>query len=756
MALEAVTAIGLTIGAEWVFVRVTGALQAPRAARLRPAVAAGDHDLLVTAMLLGSMVALVSSIAVTDATWRGRLVSLLLIPVPLVASLAFGLALGGHRAVVLTSFAVLLGLGGLARRWGSRGAATGIPLFIGDFIGFFLHGTVRFGAFGWLVAEVAIGTATCILVQLALFRPDPAGALRRSQRSWAARARAVARAARSRFELGLAEDPGRPDRRLQRALTRLNESSLIIDAQLAEPGAAPPGSSARGLHDRLFEAELGVDNMARFATALAGAQLRAETRQRVLDALVAVEQGEPERASAAGHALLDRLAATALDLQDADPDGDLRRRRILLHRFATSVALVGDALGDWLRLGDRSGSEEFSAATRLVGGWLPGSAEVSNTASTRRGARWQEGLTLPRYVRTAIQMALAVGVATAVGDAFDPPRFYWAVIAVFVSFTGTNTSFEQVRKAVLRVAGTFLGILVGSVIAFRVGTGVWPDVVVILVSLFAGLYLFRVNYGFFVVGLTVMLTMLYEQLGEYSAALLVQRLEETAIGAAVAAAVSLVVLPLHTTTVLDVAVDEQLAAVGDAVRHAAAALVGDPGMSEGGIADAVRRVDAGFQAIVSTAAPLRYLGASGRAAQRIVVAAGALRHYTRNLAHDVPAAGRQEGQAAAIRAAAARSEAGVAVVVDGDRARPYVRAASEWNLVEQVALDRLRRCVAGEGGLAGDVVAAALAARDFQLVDAAVAVVASVRGHQVLGLETDVPRGSIGAAGAGWPAPATG
>ncbi|MST33804.1 hypothetical protein GHK86_13890, partial [Acidimicrobiaceae bacterium USS-CC1] len=563
-------------------------------------------------------------------------------------------------------------------------------------------------------------------------------------------------AARSRFELGVAEDPGRPDRRLQRALTRLNESSLIIDAQLAEPGAAPPGSSARRLHDRLFEAELGIDNMARFATALAGARLRAETRQGVLDALVAVEQGEPERASAAGHALLDRLAATALDLQDADPDGELRRRRILLHRFATSVALVGDALGDWLRLGDRSGPEEFSAATRLVGGWLPGSAEVSNTASTRRGARWQEGLTLPRYVRTAIQMALAVGVATAVGDAFDPPRFYWAVIAVFVSFTGTNTSFEQVRKAVLRVAGTFVGILVGSVIAFRVGTGVWPDVVVILVSLFAGLYLFRVNYGFFVVGLTVMLTMLYEQLGEYSAGLLVQRLEETAIGAAVAAAVSLVVLPLHTTTVLDVAVDEQLAAVRDVVRHAAATLVGDPGATEGGIADAVRRVDAGFQAIVSTAAPLRHLGATGRRAQRAVSAAGALRHYTRNLAHDVPAATRQEDQAAAITAAAARSDAGIAVVLDGDRSRPYVRAASEWNLVEQVALDRLRRCVAGEGGLAGDVVAAALAARDFQLVDGAVAAVASVRGHPVLGLETDAGRGSSGAAGPGWPAPATG
>lgn len=205
-----------------------------------------------------------------------------------------------------------------------------------------------------------------------------------------------------------------------------------------------------------------------------------------------------------------------------------------------------------------------------------------------------------------------------------------------------------------------------------------------------------------------------------------------------------------------VAVDEQLAAVREAVGAAAAGLVGESVATEGGIADAVRRVDAGFQAIVSTAAPLRHLGDTGRAAQRIVSAAGALRHYTRNLAHDVPAASHEEGQAAAIRAAAARSDAGIAVLLDGDRSRPYVRAASAWNLVEQVALDRLRRCVAGEGGLAGDVVAAALAARDFQLVDGAVAVVASVRGHQVLGLETDAPLGSSGSAGAGWPAPTAG
>ena len=42
----------------------------------------------------------------------------------------------------------------------------------------------------------------------------------------------------------------------------------MIDAQLADPGALAGGSSAQLLHQRLFDAELALSNIARFAEAM--------------------------------------------------------------------------------------------------------------------------------------------------------------------------------------------------------------------------------------------------------------------------------------------------------------------------------------------------------------------------------------------------------------------------------------------------------------------------------------------------------
>jgi uncharacterized membrane protein YccC len=68
-------------------------------------------------------------------------------------------------------------------------------------------------------------------------------------------------------------------------------------------------------------------------------------------------------------------------------------------------------------------------------------------------------------------------------------------------------------------------------------------IAVILVSVLLGLYLQRASYAFLVIGVTVMVSQLYAELGDFSYALPVQRLEETAVGAAVAAVVVLAVLP---------------------------------------------------------------------------------------------------------------------------------------------------------------------------------------------------------------------
>ncbi len=196
MAAEIVITIGVVIAAEWIFVRTTGALQTPIPAGAKPAVATElwtlNHALMVIALMLGAILALISGFGVSmEATARGQLITLLFLPLPLIATLAGGLAL--HvRLASLASLAVVLAIGTYCRRFGPRGFNGGALAFMGAFLGFFIQDYVTLGHFGWLVAEIWLAMTVIIAVHFAFFRPRPGAALRRMQRSYAARARQVA------------------------------------------------------------------------------------------------------------------------------------------------------------------------------------------------------------------------------------------------------------------------------------------------------------------------------------------------------------------------------------------------------------------------------------------------------------------------------------------------------------------------------------------------------------------------------------
>ena len=93
-------------------------------------------------------------------------------------------------------------------------------------------------------------------MRFGLFYPRPDRTLRRTRRSYEARARSVIGAA-----LSVLGRPGDGPRRLDHHLARLNETALMIDAQLGNP-AALPGASAGRLHELVFAAELALDDVA--------------------------------------------------------------------------------------------------------------------------------------------------------------------------------------------------------------------------------------------------------------------------------------------------------------------------------------------------------------------------------------------------------------------------------------------------------------------------------------------------------------
>jgi uncharacterized membrane protein YgaE (UPF0421/DUF939 family) len=711
-AAQTVITIALALVVERAFVAVTGATQVPTGPGAPPSAAAANHAHLVIALMIGAVIGMLSTFTVHDPTVRGQVISMLLMPVFMVPALILGMLVGGHRTVSLACLTLLMGVGTYARRFGPRGFMAGNLLFMGDFFGLFLRSGLTVVDLIWLVAELLVGLAVAIVVRFSLFAPLPHRALRRTQRSYAARARRLAVLALDTFDSG-----GARQRRLHRQLVRLNEAALMIDAQLANPEALRNGGTARVLHERLFDLEVALSNVARFAAALSRVPLPAEQRRLVRAALVDVAGGDLGAARAHAEDLIARLNPSAGEEIGA-PD-------VVAHRFAVSVRALAGAMTEWLRTGESAAGEVgFVPATSLFGGWLPGSSRVSADASAEP-ARPGEGVALRAYTRAALQMTLAVALACVLGSLVSRGRFYWAVIATFITFTGANTSGEQVRKAFWRVLGTLVGIVVGSGLVDLVGTNAYASIAVILAALFVGFYLIRISYAFFVVGITVMISQLYQDLGEFSDALLRLRLEETALGAGVAVAVVVLFVPLRTHRVIRLALRHQLEAVAALVEQVRDVLLHDG--SRDAVRGTVRRVDAAFQELLATARPVRrtVLGSVDETTGRLLHHASATRHFARTLAADLPSA-----RAVPAAALPALEEAFAAMLdsidallgAGADPVRPYVRSASLFH----------RAAPLGATGLPGE----SLLLRDLGLLDGSLAALAEALDVPVHDLDT--------------------
>ena len=647
-ATEVVATTGIAVLAEWIFIRSTGALQVPIPHGAPPAAAAElwtlNHALLVIGIMLGAILALIGSFGVgMYANARAQLITLLYLPLPMLGMLAIGLSV--HvRVVSLALLAVTLAIGTYCRRFGPRGFLGGMLAFMGAFLGFFIQAYVPLGEFGWLVAEVALGAAVAIVIHFAFFLPRSASAVRRMQRSYAARAREVADDIAELFEATVRSEKNEESnpkayRQLHRPLLRLNEAALLIDAQLNEPAAVPAGWSAATLHQRLFDAEVGLGNVARFALEIAGRGYPAQVNALVSESLAGIRDAD-----------LDVVLAAAASIRDLLEDRDEERTgltadsRVLLHRFATSVTDFAVALRAFRlypdgQAPDDSADGEFTTQVATFGGWLPGSAFIAGAASQERGGKGLlERVRLAPYSRTAIQMGVAVGLAIIAGDALSGRRFYWAVIAAFVTFMGANTAGEQVRKSAFRVIGTFFGVIVGALLAHLVGDRVGLQVAVVLISLFLGIYLFRINYAFMTIGITVLVSQLYVELGEFSNSLLVLRLEETAIGAGVAIVTVLLVFPLHIGRVTRVAARQQVAALADLIDRCLDRLA-DPASAAGSdleLRASARRLDMAYQALSATVRPMQtpLFGNLASSTSGFVATTIAARHYARNLLLD--------------------------------------------------------------------------------------------------------------------------
>ncbi|MEY9855585.1 putative membrane protein YccC [Catenulispora sp. GAS73] len=583
---------------------------------------------VLVAMLLGGMVAIMGSMALTGTARWPKIRTAVFFPVAFGVGLLPGALVADHKDLMLCVFVVVMFAAVWVRRFGPAFFFYGFMLFMGYFFAAFLGAKVS--TLPTFFADLLVGTGVSLLLSLTVLGQHPGRTLTRLRNAFGARARAVARACADLLEAG--DDPrrtARAARRLHSRGLRLAETALVIDAWLSEPNPAVDAGEAFALRRRLLDAQLALDELAHATEALisqgrqqiqvpvqtAGLIARRDyhaarqSAQRLLP-----PQGDPIAVEVAAvhqaFELLDAVTSALPASSNGNGDGSgvsIRAKltgnaeahardvaalettvasgadlgpRAPLARFALAAVAIADLAiagtperSEAPRKAAHARAPHFAPAVALIQGRLPGSAAVAGALPAR--GRWNPLSRASLTTRQAVQVALAGALAIVLGRILSPERYYWAVIAAFVVFGGTATRSETSHKALARVLGTALGLGVGIGLAALTSGHTVTAVAVIVASMSCGFYVVNLSYAGMIFFVTIMVAQLYGVLHETVPSLLVLRLKETALGAAVGIAVGVFVLPTSTRDTLDAAERAFLDSVADVLRASASALDDD-------------------------------------------------------------------------------------------------------------------------------------------------------------------------------------
>jgi uncharacterized membrane protein YccC len=163
--------------------------------------------------------------------------------------------------------------------------------------------------------------------------------------------------------------------------------------------------------------------------------------------------------------------------------------------------------------------------------------------------------------RMALQMAVALGAACALGHLFFGERWTWTLLSAFVVSSGNRGRGDVLHKAGLRLVGAGLGTLGATLIAGQLARGDRTALVVLFVVLGLALALRNRSYAFWAGGVTAMLALLHGYYGEGGSGLLRERLLGVLLGCAVGVAAAWVVTPVRSRDVLRARIAECLAAL---------------------------------------------------------------------------------------------------------------------------------------------------------------------------------------------------
>ena len=581
----------------------------------------------LTVALLGVVITMIAARSVNEPDPRQQRITMALLPVPAALAITAATLLAPHAVASDAVFVVIVFVAVYLRRFGARGRALGMVTFMAYFFTLYLRAGIS--QLPWLVAAVLVGTVCTFVMSIYVLPDRPNRVLRATIRSLRARMAIVVDTTADALRSGRHDERHR--RRMRARVARLNATALLMQTQIEDTEDTAtlwPGVSGEQLTPWLFDAELAVEWVAiagqralETGSAVA-AGMPITTRVELTEALSqlawAIRMPQPHGLRRAA-----RCAQRVIDTQSSHPVTD-DPGQAAARRLALAIIAAAKATAEVRAL------VEHSAAPPPVS--TNGGPDGSDGPEVAAGDEQKPGGLLPT-TRQAIQVAVAGALAIITGELVSPARWYWAVIAAFVIFAGTNSWGETLTKGWQRLVGTVLGVPSGMLVATLVSGDKVASLVMIFVCLFCAFYFMKVTYSLMTFWITTMLALLYGLLGQFTVGVLLLRIEETAIGAVIGVACAILVLPTNTRTTIRNDTRTFLTTLSALIETSIAAMFYDGATASP--TEQARQLDRDLQQFRVTAKPL-LAGVAGLTGRRSIQLSlrlfTACDHYGRNLA----------------------------------------------------------------------------------------------------------------------------
>ncbi|OSC42746.1 FUSC family protein [Mycobacterium decipiens] len=556
----------------------------------------------LTVSLFGVLITMIAARSVREPDPHRQQVTIALLPVVATPVITAATLLTPHKVAGDIVFVVIVFAAAYVRRFGARGRALGMVAVMAYFFTLYLRASTT--ELPWLIAAVLVGTA-CTFVMSAYVLPDrPEQVLRATMRALRARMALVIDSATDPLRVGHLDE--RRHRRVRLRMVGLNETALLIQGQVDDnvsPAALWVGVTGEHLAQWLFDAELTVERVATAAirAAAVASEIPTATRVQLVEALAqlasAIRLPQPDG--------LRRAASLAAQLRDQHRAPDDNPGATAVRRLALAIIDAAAAAAE-VRVAD----EHSATADTEVDASIPPPAPEGCHAGDE--LHWG----LRPTTRQAIQVAVAASLAIVAGELVSPARSYWAVIAAFAMFSGTTSWGQTVRKGWQRLLGTLLGVPCGVLIATLISGEAVASIVLILVCVFCATYFLDVAYSLTIFWITTMLALLYGLLGHFTLEVLLLRIAETAVGAAIGVVVAIAVLPTRLRASVRDDTQTFLTTLSQLITSSVATLLGNPAPNRAAASptDTARRLDRDLHQLRITAAPLRagVVGVAGR------------------------------------------------------------------------------------------------------------------------------------------------